>query len=69
MEVSRLDSRFLMFCDHIKGLHEEKSLENLKQPFGKNSPSRTDFSFGLVNLDEAGGVSTISTDAAHQRLL
>ena len=46
----------------MKGLHQEKSLENLKQHFGQV------FS-GLVILDDAGGVSMMSTDAAHQRLL
>ena len=30
-----------MFYDYMKGLHQEKSIENLKQPFGKNVPSRT----------------------------
>ena len=62
----------------MKGLHQEKSLENLKQLFGRNAPSRTQDFFCLfvwfvvvvvlMNLDEAGGVSVTSTGAAHQRL-
>ena len=31
----------LMFYDCTNGLHQEESLENLKQLFGKNAPSRT----------------------------
>ena len=31
----------MVFSDYTKGLHQDDSLENLKQPFGKNAPSRT----------------------------
>ena len=31
----------MMFYDHIKDLQQEKSLETLKQLFGKDAPSRT----------------------------
>ena len=41
MEVSRLDFRVMMVNDYKSGLHQDKSLENLKQLFGKNAPSRT----------------------------
>ena len=63
-----------MFCDYMKGLHHEKSLENFQQLFGKFAPSRTQVFFVCLffcsmNLDEAGGVSIMSTGAAHQRLL
>ena len=34
-----------MFYDHLKGLHHEKSLENLKHYFGKNAQLRTQVFF------------------------
>ena len=66
METSRRGFRVMMFYDYMEGLHQEKSLKNSEQFLGKNAPSRTQVFFsGSVNLDEAGGVSTTSTDAAH----
>ena len=46
----------------MRGLHQEKSLENLKQLSGKYPPSRTQVFFffsGLVNVNEAAVVSMI----------
>ena len=34
-----------MFYDHLKGLHHEKSLENLKHYFGKNAQLRSQVFF------------------------
>ena len=52
----------------MKDLHERKSFENLRQPFAKNAPSRTQalvfFSFGDP-LNEAGEVSIVNTGEAH----
>ena len=57
----------ILESDYLKGLHQEESLKNLKQLFSKNAPSGSRVFFsGLVNSDEAGGVSMISTTAAHQ---
>ena len=42
--------RVMMFYNYMKGLHQEESLENFKQLFGKNAPLRTQvcFWFGEV---------------------
>ena len=66
MELSSRDFRVMMFYDNMKDLHQEQSLENLKQLFGKNAEPRSFSAF--VNL-EAGGVSMMRTSAAYQRLL
>ena len=49
----------MMFYDYMKGLDQEKSLENLNQLFGKNAPSRTkvffwlsEFRLGRRSLDD-----------------
>ena len=68
VELSRRDFRVTMFYDHVKGLHHDKSLENLNQCFGKNAPSRTKTFFSFDEF-KRGGVWMTSSGAAHQRLL
>ena len=52
----------------MKGLHREKSLENLKQYFGKNAPSRTQVFFWFGEFRQAGEV-WMNTGSAHRRPL
>ena len=69
MELSRRDFRVMKFYDCMKkGLHQEQSLENLKQLFGKNAPSRTQVFFWFCEFSRCRGVSMMRTGAAHQRL-
>ena len=71
MELSRRDFKVMMLYDYneAKGLHQEKSLENLKQCLGNNALLTTQVFSGLGNLDEAGRVMVMSTGTAHQWLL
>ena len=57
-----------MFYDYMKGLHQEKSIENLKQPFGKNVPLRTqvffwfgEFRRGRRSFDDESRCGTLAT--------
>ena len=40
----------MMFYDYMKGLHQEKSLENLTQHWGKHAPSRTQVFFCICEF-------------------
>ena len=57
----------VMFYKYMKDLHKEKSHEYQKQLSARMLRWEPRPFAGLVNLDEAGGVSMMSTGAAHQQ--